>query len=71
LGGLVDECVVSGVKVVGAAVLGVALLGAGVLGVGALGATVLSGCGSAFPDAELHAATAIVEANAIAVAAMR
>jgi hypothetical protein len=63
--------VVRGVEVVGAAVLGVALIGAGVLGAGAVGETVLSGCESAFPDAELHEATAVVEANAIAVAAMR
>jgi hypothetical protein len=71
VGGLVDECVVLGVEVVGAAVLGVALIGAGVLGAGALGETVLCGCGSALADAEPHAATAVVEASAIAAAEMR
>jgi hypothetical protein len=76
VGGLDDECVVPGLEVVGAAVLGGALvgagvLGAGVLGAGALGETVLPGCGSAFPGAEPHAATAVIEANAMAAAEMR
>jgi hypothetical protein len=71
VGGLVDECVVPGLEVVGAAVLGVALVGTGVREAGALGETVLSGCGSAMPGAELHAATAVAEANAMAAAEMR
>jgi len=57
---------VLGAAVLGAAVLGAAVLGAAVLGTGATGVAVVSGTGSAAGAAELHAATAAMNARAMA-----